>query len=142
MGDMDYLKDLDEKYSKYYLKDGDLVITKIGYPPKIMVTHSLEEKHFLASGNFYIITIDRQKADPYYIAAYLTSGKGRLALADISIGEVIPTISMTELKNMELPLPPMEEQQQTGQKYRDSLEEIKNLTDQLEKAKKQLNSIL
>ena len=141
-GEMPNLKELEEKYKKYCIETGNLVITKTGYPPKIMVAEIPEGLHILVSWIFYIIEVNRQKADSNYLAAYMNSPKGRLSLADISMGDVIPTISITELKNMKIPLPPMETQKKIGQEYKELVEEIKKLKAKLETAREQLDNII
>lgn len=117
-------------------------MTKTGYPPKIMVTDLKKSKKILASGNFYIITLNQEKADPNYIAAYLNSDKGRLSLADASIGECTPTISLKELKSIDIPLPPLEAQRKIGNEYKDLIKELIRLKSKEEMTRKQLGNIM
>ena len=141
-GEMPYIGPLASKYEKYCLQNGDLVMTKSGYPPKIMVTDLKQGKKILASGNFYIITLNQEKADPNYIAAYLNSAKGRLSLADASIGERTPTISLKELKSIDIPLPPLEAQRKIGDEYKDLIKELIKLKSKEEMTRKQLENIM
>ena len=77
-----------------------------------------------------------------YIAAYLNSAKGRLSLADASIGERTPTISLKELKSIDIPLPPLEAQRKIGDEYKDLIKELIKLKSKEEMTRKQLENIM
>lgn len=103
------LTSIEEKYKKYCLKSNNLIISKSGLPYKVAVSE-ITENEVLVNGNLYIITIDESQANPFYIKAFLDSKKGQYLLKRSSVGSVIPNISVEAIKNLQIPLPDMPEQ--------------------------------
>lgn len=119
-----YLSKMDSKYEKYCLKDKDLIIAKNGYPFKVAVASVKEGQKILANGNLYIIELDREKANPYYIMAFFNSKEGDNLLKRISVGGLVPNIGVDKLKNVMIPLPPIDEQNRIAQKQLEAMDEI------------------
>ena len=132
-GETTYLSHIEDNYKKYCISNNDLVITKIGFPPKIMVAQIKDDISILASGNLYIVSLDTNKINPFYLAAYFNSDEGKKKLLNVSVGQFLSTINSTKFKSMEIPLPDMEEQNNIAQKYLDIINNIDSL-------KKELNS--
>lgn len=133
--DLPYLKSMEDKYKKYCLKNKDIVLSKTPTPIKIAVADVPAGKEILANGNLYIITVDETKVDPYYLKAFLESNHGEAALKKITSGTVIPTIPVEQLKEMRIPLPPMEEQHKVALEYQACATEVKLLKRKIEKAR-------
>lgn len=136
-----YLKEIDDKYRKYCLKNDDLILSKNGYPYKIAVASISDEKEVLANGNLYIIDVDKTKANPYYLKAFFESEEGVAALKRISVGSVIPNIGLSSLKELEIPLPSLEEQNKVANRYLAIVDEITMLNHKLDNAVKRLNEV-
>ena len=129
-----YLTKIEPKYEKYCLKNDDLILSKNGYPYKVAVASVKEGQQILANGNLYIIEVDRERANPYYLKAFFESEHGVSALKSITVGATLPSIGVEMLKNLIIPLPSLEEQDRIAQKYQATLDEIAVLKLKLENA--------
>lgn len=136
-----YLTEIEPKYEKYCLKNDDLILSKNGYPYKVAVASVKDGQKILANGNLYIIEVDRERANPYYLKAFFESEHGISALKSITVGATIPNIGVEMLKGLVIPLPSMEEQNRIAQKYQSALDEITVLKLKLEKAVNRLYHI-
>lgn len=136
-----YLSAIDKKYEKYCLKNNNLILSKNGYPYKVAVASVKEGQQILANGNLYIIELDEEKANPYYIKAFFESEQGIAALKSITVGASIPNIGVDKLKKLMIPLPPLEEQQRIAERYQAALDEIAVIKLRLEKAINKLQHI-
>lgn len=136
-----YLATMDSKYAKYCLKNNNLILSKNGYPYKVAIAKVEEGKRILANGNLYVIELDEEKVNPYFVKAFLESEQGVEGLKLITVGATIPNIGVEQLKKMPIPLPSMEEQNRIAEKYLATLDEIKQLETQLDAAKNKLKSI-
>lgn len=132
------LKELDPKFEGCCLKTGDLLLSKNGTPYKIAVAEVPEGRKILANGNLYIIKLDAEKVDPYYVAAFLNSPDGRETLARASRGSVIPNLPLSELRAFRLPLETAETQARVAAAYRAKLDEIGVLKLRLSRAREEL----
>ena len=129
--DLPFITDIDRRNYKYCLHDHSLVISKNGYPYKIAVAEISDDKMIMANGNLYIINLDENKADPYYIKAYFESEQGIEALNSISVGATIPNIGVDKLKKLIIPLPSLEEQRRIAANYQACLDEVRILKKKL-----------
>ena len=75
-----------------------------------------------------------ERANPYYLKAFFESEHGVSALKSITVGATLPSIGVEMLKNLIIPLPPLEEQNRIAQKYQATLDEIAVLKLKLENA--------
>lgn len=137
-----YLSYIDPKYERYCLKNNTLILSKNGYPYKVAVASVKEGQRILANGNLYIIELDEEKANPYYIKAFFDSEQGHAVLKSITVGAAMPNIGVDKLKKVEIPLPSMEEQERIAQEYQATLDEIAVIKLRLEKAVNKLHHIL
>lgn len=112
------------KLANYQINDGDLIISKGGNPFKIAVADVPEGTKIIASGNLYVIEIDKNKGVPYFFKAFLESGKGRKLLDGAAVGSVISMISAEAIRKLSVPDYPLFEQQKIANK-------MKNVTTKL-----------
>ena len=139
--ELPYLSSLDRKQEKYCLRNNNLILSKNGTPFKVAVAEVPEGEKILANGNLYIIELDTEKVDPYYIKAFLESDKGVASLSSIVVGAVIPNIGIEQLKKIMVPCPPIEEQHAIVEKYRIAVDEVKLLRRRLNKAVSSLKHV-
>lgn len=135
------LKEIDEKLQKYCVKNNSLILSKNGSPFKVAIATVRDGRKVLANGNLYVIELDETKANPYYLKAFFESEQGVAALKRITVGTTIPSIGVDKLKNLIVPLPPLEEQNRVAAKYLAVLDEISVLKIKLEKALSRLNHV-
>lgn len=136
-----YLSSISSNYERYCLKNNSLILSKNSYPYKVAVVSVKEGQKILANGNLFIIELDEEKANPYYVKAFLDSEQGYAVLKSITAGSTIPNIAVDKLRTVEIPLPSMEEQNRIAQKYQATLDEISVLKLRLEKAINKLHCI-
>ena len=136
-----YLSHIDAKYEKYCLKDNDLILSKNGYPYKLAIAKVSKDHKILANGNLYIIELDQDRIDPYYLKAFFESEQGIAILKSITVGATIPNIGVDSLKKIMIPVPPMEQQKRISEQYQMTLDEIAVYKLKLEKAFSKLHHI-
>lgn len=136
--ELPFLKHLDPKLEKYCLETGDLLLSKNGAPYKVAVAEVPEGQRILANGNLYIVKLDNEKVDPYYVAAFLNSPDGKEILARASKGSIIPNLPLSELNKIRIPLESMEKQLRIAAAYQAKLDEIGVLKLRLARTRKEL----
>lgn len=142
VGPLQYLSYIESNFEKYCIKDRNLVISKIGAPNYKVAVASVENGHkLLANANLYVIELDEQKVDPYYLKAYLESAEGQARFKNVAAGTVVLSIGVKDLKAMMIPLPPMEEQKRIAAKYKDAMDEVLRLKIQLQEATERMNRV-
>ena len=137
-----YLSDDAEKYSRYSLQSGDLVISKIGTPFKIAIADVPAGQTIIVNGNLFVVRINKAEAAPYYIKAFLESSKGQALLARAAVGSTMPMIKINTLREMSIALLPLEQQKEIGSKYLAKMDEITVLKNKLAKAADALKHIV
>ena len=133
--DLPHLRELDPKTEKQWLRTGDLIVSKNGAPFKIAVAEVPEGKTILANGNLYIIRLDTERIDPYFVAAFLASDDGKELMERMVVGTTIPNLPLRNLKDIQLPVPDKNVQDAVARQYRARLDEIEVLKIKLEKAR-------
>lgn len=139
--ELPYLRELDERLDKYLIKNNNLLMSKNGLPFKVAVAEVEEGQKILGNGNLFIIELDTDKANPYFIKAFFESEVGSLSLKSIAVGSSIPNISSEALKKLMVPLPPLEKQNAFAEKYLAKIDEVKILQNRLRKAKNSLKNM-
>jgi restriction endonuclease S subunit len=95
----------------------------------------------LANGNLYVIELDKDKINPYFLKAYLESESGKAALSRVAVGATLLNLPVEGLKKVIIPLPDLESQKKIADQYYAKLSEIKELKYKLEKATEELEHI-
>ena len=139
--ELPYIKGIQDSQRKYCLKNHSLILSKNGAPFKVAVAEVPAGKTILANGNLYIIEIDEDKADPYFVKAFLESEKGIALLKSITVGATIPNIGVEALKKIPIPQIPLEEQHVLTARYLAKTDEIALLQRKLQKAYEELSHI-
>ena len=116
------------------MKDNDLIISKIVQPFKTAIIHLEEDEMVLPVGNMYVLEVDEDRINPYYLKAFFESEIGRSMLSKANTGSVIPIISVDVLKNLVIPVPDIEVQNKIAIRYKAALDEVKITKLQLSRA--------
>lgn len=141
-GPLQYLSYIEGNFEKYCIKDRNLIISKVGAPAYKVAVASVAENHkLLANANLYVVELDESKVDPYYLKAYLESAEGQSRFRNIAAGTVVLSIGIKDLKNMMIPLPPLEEQQRIAARYMEAVDEVLRLKIQLQEATERMNRV-
>lgn len=133
--DLPYLKEIEKKNEKYCLTDRCLILSKNGYPYKVAVAEVKDDQKIMANGNLYIIELNEEQVDPYYLAAFFISEQGIASLKRITVGATIPNIGVEQLKALVIPIPSLDKQRKIAEDYQTAKDEIEMLQLKLEKAK-------
>ena len=107
----------EKKLEKYCVNDESLILSKVGYPFKVGMVKAEEGVKIVANGNIFIIDVDREKADPVYVKAFLETETGQSLLKTSSSGMSVMTLGVDALKKIRIPLPPMEKQLKLREVY-------------------------
>lgn len=138
-----YITELPKALEKFVVPNNSIVLSKMASPTFRSAVVNSDNGHFIiATGNLYIIVIDESKADPYYIQAFFDSIAGEAALNYASGGSVVKTISVEAVKNIMIPLPPLDEQKLIAQKYQAALDEYTILKRKMQKVLKRKRTLL
>jgi len=139
--ELPYLKDIERKFLPYCIKDGDLIVSKMGRPFKVAVAKVAPGKTLLGNGSLFIIEVDQTKADPYYLQAFFESERGMALLQRFCLASVMPSISLGRLKEIKIPLPPLAEQKKIADRFRAKIDEVALYRIKLERAINSLREV-
>lgn len=140
--DDQYLKEIPDKLEKYCIKNNSIVLSKTGMPTfKSAVAQIDENTKVVANGNLFVIELDENRVNPFYIQAFFASNLGETILKSIYTGASIPTITLDKLKKMIIPLPSLQEQEVIAQKYAAAVDELILLNRKVEKTKNRMKHI-
>ena len=140
--ELQYLTEGAEKYKRYSLRNGDLIITKNGSTFKVAIAEVAPNQTIIANGNVFVIRLKEKEADRFYIKAFLESDKGQAILARAAVGSAMPMLTINALKNMPIALPLLEKQKEIGAKYLAKMDEIAMLKQKLARAVDALGSVI
>lgn len=134
---------IDEKQEKLLLMQDDIILSRNGYPFK-MALFNMQEKDakVLPVGNLYVLRVDKEKINPVYLKAYLESQQGVANLKGMLTGVAMQVISTERLKQLLVPVPPMEEQNKIAEKYLAIMDEIEVLNLKINAAKDRLMHVI
>lgn len=138
---LSYITSIEDSLKKYCIKNNSLILSKSGSPIKAAIATVAEGTSVLATGNLYVVELDENKINPYFLKTFLDSDIGKTALKSISVGSVIPNIPIEALKNMIIPLPAMDVQIDIANEYLSVISEIQSLRSQLAKTENRLKTI-
>lgn len=96
----------------------------------------------IASGFLINIHVNLDKVDQYYLVGYLNSKYGQLQLERISSGSILQSIRSSDLKQIEVILPPMKLQKQIGDKIRQSVYSQAEVRKNIQEAKNNIDDLL
>ncbi len=133
---------IDESQDKYCVDDGDMIMSKINSPCKFTIVNHEPDEKIMALGNVYIVKLDTEKVNPYYIKAFLESHTGTALLNLIASGGVIKSIPLARLREMKVPVPSREVQDRIADKYKKSLHKILEYKAMIAKEEQYLSDII
>ena len=99
-------------------------------------------KNGVASGFLINIHVDLTKVNQYYLVAYLNSDYGQLQLERISSGSILQSIRSSDLKNVDIILPPIEIQNKIGNKVKQAGYSQAEIRKNIEDAKNGINGLI
>lgn len=123
-----------EASPRQLLKKGDVLFTSKGNSNKAIV---FDHDHpAVASSMLTVIRPDRQRVLPGYLAWYLNSETAQGQLHALRSGATVLSISVSDLRELEIPLPNMKEQEIIAKVYQLAIKE-QELINELAQERKQ-----
>ena len=146
----------DRDMSRYYLKTDDVVLIRAAarsyFPQKNtelglsrgpvmragVVSEDIEKNRVLASTNCIVIRPNENKLCARFLVTYLNSSIGQYELLKLCNkgAAALQHFSMKELKNLEVPIPQISDQEKIANMYYESNEAYKNALDKAEQYKR------
>ena len=111
------LSSIPENLNTHTVPDHAVILSKQSTPSSAVVEKE-DGITLIALDNLYVIEVNEDKLDPYYLQAYLSSDMGRSALKSVSSGTQMLNLSQANLLRLPIPLPSIEKQKEIGSKYR------------------------
>ncbi|MCI9072866.1 MAG: N-6 DNA methylase [Lachnospiraceae bacterium] len=124
-GGMEHMEEAERKVANYVLREEDLLLPARG---TTMRTAIFREQGYtcIASANLIVVRPDQSRLLATYLKLFLDSPVGNKLLISAQQGGAAMNISYGDLKNMEIPLPPMETQKKVSEEYQRELELYQN----------------
>ena len=126
------------KYDRYLLKNGNIVMTSKGTKIKIAVAE-VGNRKIIPNGNLLVLRLDTNKIEPYYLEAFLNSENGRISLEQIQTGAIIKCINPSRIEQINVSMINKEAQELFVEKYKRKMtelflaqEHVKNLKEQID----------
>jgi len=123
----------DKRIDKYRLQHHDILLAGKGYRNFAWTYHEGFGPS-VPSSMFYVIRADTSIILPEYLTLILNTHKTQYTLRLVGLGVAIPSIPKTELKEIKIPIPPIERQKKLIEMAKLHQQEI-NLTKQILKKK-------
>lgn len=127
-----FLDEWKEEWAKGEVKPGNLLLSKTITPPKAFVMDFPKDARVIADSNLFILELDEAKIDPVYLMAYLNTDEGQDKLKDKAEGaKRTKAIPIKALKEIIIPVPPIEDQRKLATRFSEKVREIARLKQQL-----------
>ena len=140
--ELPYLKSIEGRHERYLLRDGDLLLSKMGALFKTAIVKIEGNEKILPVGNMYVIRVNNDKIDVHYLKAFLESSKGIALLNSITSGTTIPIINVDSLQSMPIECPDIAKQEKIANKYQAICDEIALLKLKLAAATERLSNVI
>jgi len=113
---LDTVADEERKVSRYLLEDGDVLITTKGFAIKVAV-YEKQPRMVIASSNLCVVRPNSKLINGTYLKLFLESETGMKLLKSLQRGTTIVNINYQDICELEVPVPPMDEQLDIAEEY-------------------------
>lgn len=138
---LDYLEEIPENVERYFLQEGDVLLTNKSTKIKTAVVKNLGNEKLIMFGSLYGIRVNKSIINPDYLQCYLNSNVGNLELARLQTGTTIQCITQVNLLTLQVPCPSLEEQNKVISEYRLKLEMLEDSKRRAEKLEKDISEM-
>ena len=139
--DYDHLDHIDEeerKVANYILQNGDVLLPARGTAIRVSIFKD-QGYPCIAHSNVIVIRPNKELLSGTYLKLFLDSPLGNKILTAKQQGTVVINISYKDLKPMEVPVPPMDEQVSIAKEYN---EELSRYLETISAAEERWNNVL
>ncbi len=113
-----------EKYKKYMLQDGDVIISARGTKISTAVAENIKDRNIIATGNLIVVRCN-DTLEPYYLKAFFDSDDGNLCLSVAQTGSTIFAINPKQLCELQYDALDMEKQKRIAVKEESLIAELR-----------------
>ena len=138
------LREVPDGMQSFCAKNGDLLVSRVmakGAAFKVAVVELDEDKILLPNGNLLVITLDRNRVDPYFVKAYLETEYAQKYMLNASVGNTVRTLQYKNLEQLPVPRLPLARQHEIGKKCREAIHDVVLAMHQLEASRRRLSSV-
>lgn len=127
---------------KFKVQRGDVVISTKSLKVKSAVVDLNTDEPIVAAGSIMVIRPKERMLDPYYLVAYFESDLGKQVLEMYQTGNVIPNLSINNVKKIPVPGLLYDRQVRIGQEYMDLRDLIRSEKERLRALESKANKML
>ena len=131
-----------QKYSDYYLKDGDILMSHINsekHLGKVAICEGINDKSIIHGMNLLMLRAKHEMLCAKYAFYYFSTDDFLRQISKITKNSVNQSsFTVASLKQIEIPLPPMEEQRAIAEK----LDKVSQLVDKRKEQLQQLDQLV
>lgn len=119
--------EIDMKKQKQFLitESNVIILTKSGPNFKVGITNCDNGEKYLVSNNLYALKVNDKVLQPYFLLYYLNSNAGKKLLKERSVVSKVPVLNCNDVYNLDIPVPPMDIQNQISEKMVSVINSIK-----------------
>lgn len=133
-------KDTHDFLKRSKTKSGDVLLTIAGTIGRTaVVTEAMPEMNM---NQAVAIVRPKKELDPYFLSLFFRSDVSQNQIIEGTVGMAIPNFSLTMIKNLEIPLPPLETQEEIVAKLDEKFAKLKEAKSLREKALADTEEIL
>ena len=127
-GDYSSFKEMPPKSDKLVVKQNNIILARAGSPDfKASLFNEVPGQTMIANGNFYIIEVNEEKLNPYFLLAFLNGSLAQKRLTIAATGAAIKILPTEAIKALRIPIHSIDEQNRIGNEVKDKLDRIKEL---------------
>lgn len=129
-----------EKYKKYMLQDGDVIISARGTKISTAVAKNIKDRNIIATGNLIVVRCN-DTLEPYYLKAFFDSDDGDLCLRVAQTGSTIFAINPKQLCELQYDSIDMEKQRQIAEKEKALIAELHETIGRIETLRQNISGV-
>ena len=126
---------IEPKQRKSIIENGNILLAQSGASFKVAVAEVPNNFTYLAAGNVYVIEVDENKVNPYYLAAFFTSEVGTQALKQAAVGTTVLALPIKRMLQMKVPIEDKARQSEVAQEYKQGIKNLKQARNRLKNAR-------
>ncbi len=129
-----------EKYKKYMLQDGDVIISARGTKISTAVAENIQDRNIIATGNLIVVRCN-DTLEPYYLKAFFDSDDGNLCLSVAQTGSTIFAINPKQLCELQYDALDMEKQKRIAVKEESLIAELHESIHRVETLRQDISGV-
>ena len=129
-----------EKYKKYMLQDGDVIISARGTRISTAVAKNIKDRNIIVTGNLIVVRCN-DTLEPYYLKAFFDSDDGNLCLSVAQTGSTIFAINPKQLCELQYDAIDMEKQKRIAEKEESLIAELQASIDRIETLRRNISGV-